>query len=80
MELTVPVRRKTAPVSLRRAQHKYTYARIEALIAIHGDTTEGKRRAAKELGIGLSTLYRLLAKQTREKRREKFSPIEKNDT
>lgn len=34
----------------------------EILRAIHmyGDTTEGKKRAAKELGIGLSTLYRKL--------------------
>ena len=57
------------PVSLRRARHTFTYARIDALLAVYGNTTEGKRRAAKELGIGLSTLYRLLARQTREKRR-----------
>ncbi|MCL2084537.1 MAG: hypothetical protein FWH06_04670, partial [Oscillospiraceae bacterium] len=57
------------PGSRRRARHTFTYARIDALLAVYGNTTEGKRRAAKELGIGLSTLYRLLARQTREKRR-----------
>ena|GEM_PF-2669302 len=59
----------TQQVSLRRARHRFTYARIDALLAVYGNTTEGKRRAAQELGIGLSTLYRLLAKQTREKKR-----------
>ncbi|GHU95365.1 hypothetical protein FACS1894208_08050 [Clostridia bacterium] len=56
------------PVSLRKSKNKFTYARIDALVAVHGDTTEGKRRVASELGIGLSTLYRIIAKQEREKK------------
>ncbi|GHV34540.1 hypothetical protein FACS18949_10770 [Clostridia bacterium] len=56
------------PVSLKKSKNKFTYARIEALVAVHGGTTEGKRRAAKELGIGLSTLYRMIAKLERERK------------
>ena len=33
---------------------------IQKAIAKHGTTTQGKRTAAKELGIGLATLYRKL--------------------
>jgi len=54
-------------VSLRRDRHKYTYTRIEALLSVYGNTTEGKRRVAKELGIGLSSLYRIVANYKRDK-------------
>jgi DNA-binding NtrC family response regulator len=54
-------------VSLRRDRHKYNYTRIEALLSVYGNTTEGKRRAAKELGIGLSSLYRIVANYKRDK-------------
>ena len=54
-------------VTLRRDRHKYTYTRIEALLSVYGNTTEGKRRAAKELGIGLSSLYRIVANYKRDK-------------
>ncbi|HHX69691.1 MAG TPA: sigma 54-interacting transcriptional regulator [Gallicola sp.] len=33
---------------------------IEKAIEIYGDTTEGKKKAAKALGIGIATLYRKL--------------------
>ena len=46
----------TPVVSLRRAEQ----AAIENALAIYGVTTEGKRQAAKALGIGLATLYRKL--------------------
>ncbi len=59
----------TQSVSLRRARHKFSYARIDALLAVYGHTTEGKRRAAQELGIGLSSLYRLLANYERDRKR-----------
>lgn len=54
-------------VSLRRDRHKFTYTRIEALLSVYGNTTEGKRRAAKELGIGLSSLYRIIANYQKDK-------------
>jgi transcriptional regulator with PAS, ATPase and Fis domain len=54
-------------VSLRRDKNKFTYTRIEALLSVYGNTTEGKRRAAKELGIGLSSLYRIIANYKRDK-------------
>ena len=46
----------TPVVSLRRAEQ----AAIENALAFYGATTEGKRKAAKALGIGLATLYRKL--------------------
>lgn len=55
-------------VSLRRERHKFTYKRIETLLSVYGTTTEGKRRAAKELGIGLSSLYRIMANYQRDKK------------
>lgn len=48
--------------SLRQMRQAYTLEQIELLVGAYGDTVEGKRRAAKELGIGLSSLYRILAK------------------
>lgn len=59
-----------SPLSLRDGglhamRSAYTREQITALLAVYGDTVEAKRRAAKELGIGLSTLYRILAKGNR---------------
>ena len=55
-------------VSLRRERHKFTYKRIETLLSVYGATTEGKRRAARELGIGLSSLYRIMANYQRDRK------------
>lgn len=49
--------------SLQDMRLDFNRRRIEAALAIYGHTVEGKRRAAKELGIGLSTLYRLTARE-----------------
>jgi DNA-binding NtrC family response regulator len=49
--------------SLKNMRHDFTRRRIEELLVVYGDTVEGKRSAAKELGIGLSSLYRILAKR-----------------
>ena len=43
-------------ISLREMEQQ----RIRQALARYGDTTEGKKRAAKELGISLATLYRRL--------------------
>lgn len=61
-------RRQAAPVTLGEGglhvmRAAYTREQILALLEVYGDGVEAKRRAAKELGIGLSTLYRLLAKK-----------------
>jgi DNA-binding NtrC family response regulator len=52
-----------AKESLQDMRLDFNRQRIEAALAVHGHTVEGKRRAAKELGIGLSTLYRLIASE-----------------
>ena len=54
----------TAPCSCGR-EHKISLKEVERreiqrAIAQYGTTTQGKRMAAKELGIGLATLYRKL--------------------
>ena len=43
-------------ISLKDIERKY----IKRAIEIYGDTTEGKKTAAKKLGIGIATLYRKL--------------------
>lgn len=43
-------------VSLKDIEKKY----IKKAVEIYGDTTEGKKLAAKKLGIGIATLYRRL--------------------
>ena len=43
-------------ISLKDIEKKY----IKKAIEIYGDTTEGKKLAAKKLGIGIATLYRRL--------------------
>ncbi|MDR2670335.1 MAG: sigma 54-interacting transcriptional regulator [Oscillospiraceae bacterium] len=52
-----------AKESLQDMRLDFNRQRIEAALAVYGHTVEGKRRAAKELGIGLSTLYRLIARE-----------------
>lgn len=48
---------------LQAMRTAYTREQIASLLAVYGHTVEAKRRAAKELGIGLSTLYRVMAKE-----------------
>lgn len=43
-------------ISLKDIEKKY----IKKAVEIYGDTTEGKKLAAKKLGIGIATLYRRL--------------------
>jgi transcriptional regulator with PAS, ATPase and Fis domain len=47
---------------LHAMRSAYTREQIAKLLEAYGQSVEAKRRAAKELGIGLSTLYRLIAK------------------
>ena len=56
---------KASPMEgkLRKMRGDFDKERISSVLAAYGDSVEDKRRAAAELGIGLSTLYRLLAKQ-----------------
>ena len=58
-DLSLPVAAEEAP--LRQSRSHFTLHRIEQALAVHGRSVEGKRKAAQELGIGLSTLYRLLS-------------------
>lgn len=46
-------------IPLRDIEKKY----IKKAIEIYGDTTEGKKIAAKKLGIGIATLYRRLERE-----------------
>ncbi len=47
--------------NLHQMQRNFTRRRIEEMLALYGNTVEGKREAARALGIGLSTLYRLMS-------------------
>jgi DNA-binding NtrC family response regulator len=46
--------------SLRKMRAAYGRDHARAMLNIHGNTVEGKRKAAEEMGISLSTLYRIL--------------------
>jgi transcriptional regulator of acetoin/glycerol metabolism len=46
--------------SLRKMRAAYGRDHARAMINIHGNTVEGKRKAAAEMGVSLSTLYRIL--------------------
>jgi DNA-binding NtrC family response regulator len=46
--------------SLRKMRAAYGRDHARAMLNVHGDTVEGKRKAAEEMGISLSTLYRIL--------------------
>ena len=48
--------------TLHQMEAEFSRNRARELVAMYGDTTEGKQRAAAELGISLSTLYRRLSK------------------
>ncbi len=58
----LPFSSDTMPIHLQEMRSGFVKQRIEESLSVHGHTVEGKRRAAKELGIGLSTLYRLISK------------------
>jgi DNA-binding NtrC family response regulator len=49
--------------NLHELRASYSREQILALLAQYGSGVDAKKRAAKELGIGLSTLYRLIAAQ-----------------
>ncbi len=59
----LPLSAASTPGPLRRLRRGFIKERIEAALAVHGNTLEGKRKAARELGIGLSTLYRLMGEE-----------------
>jgi DNA-binding NtrC family response regulator len=46
--------------SLRKMRAAYGRDHARAMLNIHGNTVEGKRKAAAEMGVSLSTLYRIL--------------------
>jgi DNA-binding NtrC family response regulator len=46
--------------SLRKMRAAYNRDHARAMINIHGNTVDGKRKAAEEMGVSLSTLYRIL--------------------
>ena len=48
--------------TLHQMTSDFSRNRARELVALYGDTTEGKKKAAAELGISLSTLYRRLSK------------------
>lgn len=49
---------------------------IHMLLERYGDSTQSKRRIAKELGIGLSTLYRILQEERRTARLDRSERAE----
>lgn len=59
-----PVRRTSRAGGLR-----VDLARVRELLSSHGNTTEGKRAAARALGISLATLYRWLQRMENENSR-----------
>ncbi|MCL2747410.1 MAG: sigma 54-interacting transcriptional regulator [Oscillospiraceae bacterium] len=67
----LPVGTAGAKLDLHEQRQGFTRRRIEEALALHGNTVEGKRIAAKELGIGLSTLYRLLGEKKPNRRENK---------
>jgi DNA-binding NtrC family response regulator len=50
----------TAAGSLRKMRAAYGRDHAMAMLAVYGDTVEGKRKAAADMGVSLSTLYRIL--------------------
>jgi len=51
---------------LREIHQANAAERIAQLLSAYGDSVEAKRRAAEDLGIGLSTLYRIMAKEKKK--------------
>ncbi len=58
----LPVHSQAPTESLRQLRQDYTVEQILNLLEIYGDSVDAKRRAADELGIGLSTLYRIVSR------------------
>ncbi len=58
----LPFSANDSTLGLHQMRVGFVQRRIDDALAVHGYTVEGKRRAASELGIGLSTLYRLMNK------------------
>lgn len=52
----------TLGAPLRDMRQSYAAEQIGLMLEAYGDSVEAKRRVADELGIGLSTLYRIMAK------------------
>lgn len=50
-------------LTLKERVERFEIQQIRDMISLYGDTVEGKKKAAKELGISLSTLYEKLAKE-----------------
>lgn len=46
--------------SLRKMRAAYGRDHVRALLNVYGHTVDGKRKAAEEMGVSLSTLYRIL--------------------
>jgi transcriptional regulator with PAS, ATPase and Fis domain len=55
--------RPAAGVSAIRPLHEVEYEHILQAVKIYGESTKGKQMAAKQLGIGIATLYRKLEKK-----------------
>lgn len=51
---------------LRETRQAHAAEQISRKLEAYGDSTEAKRRAAGELGIGLSTLYRIMANEKKK--------------
>jgi DNA-binding NtrC family response regulator len=52
--------------NLNAAKSAFIREQITALLEVYGQSVEAKRRAAAELGIGLSSLYRLMSRHADE--------------
>ncbi|BBO66281.1 hypothetical protein DSCA_02110 [Desulfosarcina alkanivorans] len=59
--------RKADVVRLYHARKSVELDQVMRALAIHGSTVKGKKSAARQLGISLSTLYRILRAQTEPK-------------
>ncbi len=51
--------------ALQQMREAYTQEQLSAMLMAYGTSVEAKRKIAAELGIGLSTLYRILARRGR---------------
>lgn len=52
---------ETIGKTLKERVAEFEKSQIRQMIEIYGDTVEGKKRVARELGISLSTLYEKLS-------------------
>ena len=60
-----PLPQEGTPVQApqRQARSGITITKVQAMLVKHGKSVPGKRAAAKELGISLATLYRIIGQQ-----------------